>query len=370
MKTVFVGNSAQMALKNNCIDGIVTSPPYYKLRQYKIASYFPASEFRISPYHDLVHRVAPYYGELGWENHPLDYVGHLIQVFRECKRVLKPHGLVFVNIANTYNGGGLAGSPSPKQCENSGSRAEAKVIKLSGVNRKSIIDVAHLFSEAMLADGWYYRSEIIWAKGQDGEVKSGGTPFPESVQDRPSRAHEFIFMFSKEPLYYSDMFAVRQTINNTGEHNLRDVWIFNNGTYRGEHNATFPPDIPSMCIKMCATEVCAKCGTPLIRNITKKVIYRKRKHNFGKYAGGEDGNSIEQTREGVHLSHNGWEAQCNCNASTKPAIIFDPFAGTCTTGIVATELGRSFVGCEVKESYAKDSRSRLEKSFYQSRFFQ
>jgi DNA modification methylase len=285
----------------------VTSPPYYGLRDYGGEE-----------------------NQIGQEQTPDQYIENLIQVFREVKNVLKDDGTLWVNLGDSYynyrpgRGQGLVKQTVsntkqdlPDVCPRRGNR-------LPGLKEKDLIGIPWMFAFAMRADGWYLRQDIIWHKPN---------PMPESVRDRCTKSHEYIFLFSKNKKYFYDNEAIKEPAKDWGTRdrtngkyhnegtglqphsglsksyptkNKRSVWSVTNKPYKGSHFAVFPPDLIEPCIK----------------------------------AGSEKGD-----------------------------IVLDPFMGSGTTAVVSKSLGRHYIGCELHEEYGKLIQKRLsEKSFARLKF--
>jgi len=165
------------------VDCVVTSPPYWGLRDYGVA------------------------GQLGQETAPEDYVTKMVAVFREVWRVLKPGGTVWLNLGDTYASGNQS-THMPGETGKHGYRfdvhgpvKQANRRRLPGLKPKNLIGIPWRVAFALQADGWWLRSDIVWAKRN---------PMPESVQDRPTRAHEFIFLLTKSERYWYDAAAIRE----------------------------------------------------------------------------------------------------------------------------------------------------------------
>ena len=276
----------------------VTSPPYYGLRNYGDEE-----------------------DQIGLEQSPEEYINELVKVFGEVKNVLTDDGTCWVNIGDSYynyrpgRGQGLAKQTVsntkqdlPDVCPRRGNRIE-------GVKEKDLIGIPWMFAFAMRADGWYLRQDIIWHKPN---------PMPESVRDRCTKAHEYIFLFSKDKKYYYDNEAIKEPVkqdwgtrdrtngkyHNTGTglqphsglsksypmKNKRSVWSVTNKPYKGAHFACYPPDLIEPCI----------------------------------LAGSEEGD-----------------------------IILDPFMGSGTTAMVAKKNSRAYIGCELHEEYASLQTDRI-----------
>jgi len=240
----------------------VTSPPYWGLRDYGI-------DFQIGAESKLEH-----------------YVENLRLVFSEVRRVLTDDGTLWLNIGDSYTSGGRTWRASDKKnpARAMGYRPDTP----DGLKPKDLIGVPWRVAFALQDDGWYLRSDIVWYKPNCQ---------PESVQDRPTRSHEYLFLLSKSERYYYDHEAVREPANDNGrKRNRRSVWQVNTEAYPGAHFATFPPAL---------VEPCVVASTP---------------------SGG---------------------------------VVLDPFFGSGTVGEVCIGLGRRFVGIELNPEYAKLARQRL-----------
>lgn len=287
----------------------VTSPPYFGLRSY-LSDGDPRKPAEIG---------------LG----ALDqYVADLVAVFREVRRVLTPDGTLWLNLGDAFwgtgganNNSGLSGKvfrPGAAKDDRDGPRHNrVKWRAQSGLKQKDLIGVPWRVALALQADGWWLRSDIVWSKP---------APMPESVKDRPTRSHEYIFLLAKSESYYYDADAVAEPLKHpakangsfvfggqkyrhsrqysgkpyvlpaNGKRNRRSVWQINNRASGVKHFATFPPELPRLCL----------------------------------LAGSAPGD-----------------------------VILDPFAGSGTTLAVATELGRRAVGCELNPAYVDLIHDRL-----------
>lgn len=249
------------SLPSESVDCCITSPPYYGLRDYGVD------------------------GQIGLEETPEQYIDRLVAVFREVRRVLRDDGTLWVNIGDSYasdtkgSGGtkiseSLAQRKSPEGAARSLARQGGFLHKIKhGLKTKDLIGIPWMLAFALRADGWYLRSEIIWHKPN---------PMPESVKDRPTKAHEQIFLLSKSPKYYYDADAIREPFADermgnpggggaysvgsgrndsdelkTGEwergkdlggRNKRSVWTITPKPFKGAHFAVFPPKLPQTCM--------------------------------------------------------------------------------------------------------------------------
>jgi DNA modification methylase len=285
----------------------VTSPPYYGLRDYG---------------HD---------GQIGLEETPTEYINAMVEVFRCVWDVLEDDGTVWLNIGDSYS--------SHKDCKSipqslaKGTAKEnahvidigksrvrdSKMLKSQGLKNKDLIGIPWMLAFALRADGWYLRQDIIWHKPN---------PMPESVADRCTKAHEYIFLLSKSDKYFFDNESIKEpSVTNweinqktriqrkeatggaisggTGEkissgntRNKRSVWTVNTKPYKGAHFATYPMDLIKPCV----------------------------------LAGSKEGD-----------------------------IVFDPFMGSGTTAQVALDNGRKYLGCELNPEYKKLQDERLNR---------
>lgn len=240
------------ALPDGFINTCVTSPPYFGLRDYGTD------------------------GQIGLEDTPEEYVGRLVEVFREVRRVLRDDGTLWLNLGDSYNAHpgqrkvtDKAGGKQQTQRGSTGAPSRC----VDGLKPKDLIGIPWRVAFALQADGWYLRQDIIWNKPN---------PMPESVRDRCTKAHEYIFLLSKSPRYYFDAEAIkepssgqsgaaanfkrttkeadppgqkykqhregRKPTDDTGTRNRRSVWTVTPKPYKGAHFATFPPDLIAPCI--------------------------------------------------------------------------------------------------------------------------
>jgi DNA modification methylase len=187
----------------------VTSPPYWSLRDYHIA------------------------GQIGIEQSVTDYVDHLVGVFAEVHRVLKDDGTLWVNIGDSYTSGGRTWRATDRK--NPVRAMEVRPPTPNGLKPKDLIGVPWLLAFALQKQGWYLRADIIWNKPNCQ---------PESVRDRPTRSHEYVFLFSKSEHYFYDHKALR----GPNGRNLRTVWDIKTRPYPDAHFATFPAALVEPCL--------------------------------------------------------------------------------------------------------------------------
>ena len=326
--------------------------------------------------------------EIGLEFTPDAYLAELGDVFREVRRVLRDDGTLWLNLGDSYNN--FRSSMGPGQALHGRDKLNGKPAPASkargvpGLKEKDMIGIPWRVAFALQADGWYLRSEIIWAKGN---------PMPEAVTDRPTKAHEYIFLLTKSPSYFYDHEAVKEealcdrkrgpalhpdlksTNGNAGlsrrelepTRNRRSSWHINTKPYKGAHFATFPEELPEVCIRAGTSEkgACPACGAPWKR-VMGRVGEREangvapENHSGGTRAKAPTGSGGGNVLASVPKQHLGWEPTCGCpEHDPVPCIVLDPFAGSGTTLAVAKYLRRDYLGCELNPEYHKIIDERL-----------
>ena len=208
--TIIEGDSyiALQKLADESVQCAITSPPYWGLRDYGIE------------------------GQIGLEDQLQQYINSLLAIFREVKRVLASDGVLWLNIGDGYTSGNR-GYRAPDK-KNPARAMNVRPDTPTGLKPKDLLGVPWRLAFALQADGWYLRSDIIWNKPN---------AMPESVKDRPTRAHEYVFMLTKSEKYFYDYQAIKE--NNR---NRRTVWNINTFPFPDAHFATFPPDLILPCI--------------------------------------------------------------------------------------------------------------------------
>jgi DNA modification methylase len=426
--TIFLGNVEERLkdLPDRSVHCIVTSPPYFGLRDYLTAKYEggdPECDHRPTrakgdttsglegSTDSQNHRQSGFKGDtcpkcgatktdnqLGLEKTPEAYIKRLVDIMREARRVLRDDGSLWLNLGDSYWGSwGNSGNRPQLDGESRGQRKRetdymprpgydehrdrpAASYKVDGLKAKDLIGIPWLAAFALRADGWWLRSDCIWAKPN---------PMPESVTDRPAKAHEYLFLLTKSADYYYDHEAVKEKdsglasgngfVGRQGgaEHqaksggegtkekwqpgkgrNKRTVWNVSTLPSQVSHFAVFPPAIPLTCISASTSShgVCAVCGAPWRRIMEDTGIedpsYRGSKFDQGKTAVhqlGKAGTPTRTIKRGV-----GWDPTCSCvNSHPVPATVLDVFHGSGTTGAVAEYLGRRYVGIELNPDYVE-----------------
>jgi DNA modification methylase len=418
------GNALKIPLADGVVQCVVTSPPYWGLRDYGTATWEGGEKACLhtqerkngrcsstisggqetnshaqEPYRDICGKCGAVRkdDQLGLEETPEQYVARMVEVFREVWRVLRPDGVLFLNLGDSYNGSGGAGGDY-----NEGGLKEGQPRypgrRIGNLKPKDLVGIPWMVAFALRADGWYLRSDIIWAKPN---------PMPESVTDRPTKSHEYVFLLAKNEKYFYDNEAIREGdqvfirkasgyksdeyklahIGNRQEsgfaskdtvtvgRNRRTVWTIPTAPYSGAHFATYPPALVEPCIKAGTSErgCCAKCGKPWER-VTEKGEFIPMRWKPGddktqqaqRLASGDKRNEPSATSAMVRGGVNeritlGWQPTCACPPSDPvPCIVLDPFAGSGTTLLVARALGRHAVGLDLSYNYLHDqARERL-----------
>ncbi len=414
-------NALAIPLADKSVNTIVTSPPYYGLRDYGTAKWEggdPNCKHSISMptkwndpkrgYEVLRPEVANRGGDstrchlcgairideqIGLEQTPDEYIANLVAVFRECKRILRDDGTLWVNIGDSYFSDTKgSGGPTPKQASNTGSFYEPRRFeRTNDMKPKDLIGIPWMLAFALRADGWYLRQDIIWAKPN---------PMPESIKDRCTKSHEYIFLLSKSARYYYDNEAVKEesiesirarkknngesavdtkmrghhgNCGNTGTRNKRDVWTVTTKSYKGAHFATFNPELIKPCILAGAPETCcAKCGAPYERIIEREKppaeVYTdsRKPDDIAAVSNPELGKvGMGQKLQDWYNEHpqttTGFQPTCDCNAGTSSGIVFDPFVGSGTTVATAIQLGRKGIGLDLSLTYLyENAKDRIK----------
>jgi len=368
------------------VQTVITSPPYWGLRDYGLGD-----------------------DQLGLEPTPELYVAHLVEIFREVRRVLRDDGVVWIVIGDSY-----AASRSYQVTDNKW-RDVGNEMSMSippGLKPKDLVGIPWRVAFALQADGWWLRSDIIWSKPN---------PMPESVRDRPTRAHEYIFLLTKASRYYYDADAIAEDAIHAGRvvsydgsqkntdhenrrypgarpreitvvplRNRRSVWHIATEPYPAAHFATFPTKLIEPCVLAgtSAKGCCSECGAPWEKVIKGEPSRPQRKNYSGKGQMGPHRCGGDRPG-GFYPGHRtiGWQPTCDCFGhieevatepdwigpatqkvyvfdgdvpAPQPCTVLDPFCGSGTTGVVALRHGRSFIGIDNNPEYCELARRRIE----------
>ena len=339
--------------------------------------------------------------QLGLEETPEEFVENLVEVFREVKRVLKDSGTVWLNLGDSYASSGEVGK---KDKQKYGGISKVEHLHSGGVKGlppKNLVGIPWRVAFALQQDGWYLRQDIIWHKPN---------PMPESVQDRCTKSHEYIFLLSKSPKYYFDNEAIKEDavsdkdlgilrsrkqaelnhpsiikrqeigIDSTnagdGKKNKRSVWTVTTKPFKEAHFATFPVDLIEPCVLAgCPEKVCVECDTPYERKMEVIEVEPKKHTNisdnrkeFDSLMGGGGtsfkGHSVHFKKDGTPVvtpkKDLGFKKECQCQTNeTKAGTVLDPFGGSGTTAEVANKHNRNAVLIELNEEYIEMMKARL-----------
>jgi DNA modification methylase len=452
--TILCGNALDVlkTLPEGSVHCCITSPPYWGLRDYGVAPTVwdgdPSCRHRWEPKlssnatlpsgsgsSDLLSygqwnqgqhcaKCRAWRGCLGLEPTPDLYVSHLLQIFREVKRVLREDGTLWLNLGDTYARSTRKGQPDGAVLDQwqrpfnhrNGKVFGASDLAASRLKCKDLVGIPWLVAFALREDGWYLRSDTIWNKPNC---------IPESVQDRPTRSHEYIFLLSKRPRYFYDAEAIREparsgpgdlrrmaigearlggkmlghdeelsaasrrtkvgtqrSVGDPSGRNKRSVWTVATSPFPGAHFATFPAKLIEPCILAGTSEkgCCPTCGAGRKRVVEKRepdVAWRMAcgSNQSGQYSGqarkqyhssrAQDASEVKRRiLEGMNRRVTiDWKPTCQCvSAKPVPCTVLDPFVGSGTTGTVAIRNGRRFIGMDANPVYIDMANDRILKS--------
>ena len=363
-------------LPDQSVHCCVTSPPYWGLRDYGHPD------------------------QIGLEPTPEEYVQTMVNVFREVKRVLRHDGTLWLNLGDSYANNGQTGlndnssgksTLGPKR-DGLGAKNKAwtrsrppQTVPL-GLKPKDLVGIPWRVAFALQADGWWLRQDIIWHKP---------SPMPESVTDRCTKAHEYVFLLAKRERYFYDAVAIAEAAvhqdakgipyatrrvmdgsptvisrqsreyNAKPTRNRRSVWTISTQPCKEAHFAVMPPDLAEVCILAgtSAEGCCAACGAPWERVVERERV-ATRPGTDTKVTGDSmtDGNR-DPERHVTEVKTIGWERTCECDeARVSPCTVLDPFGGAGTTALVSQLHERDSVICELNEKYAKIAQKRIGKA--------
>lgn len=396
--TILTGDCREtlLTLPDKSVQCCVTSPPYFGLRDYKVA------------------------GQIGLEPTPDEYVREMVSVFGAVRRVLRDDGVLWLNLGDSYSGSGKGAwnasderkaavkevyRPNVRPATNVRSGApRVDGVRPPGLKAKDLIGIPWRVAFALQQDGWYLRAACPW-------IKRNG--MPDSTQDRPTQCIETVFMLTKSKACYYDSEAVKvaskgatrkradrfggnkhdadTTMHSNGstftgsstrlrrtgdwffeswqgllldENDDPSAFVVNLKGYKEAHFATFPPALVEPCLLSCTSEkgCCSHCGSPLERIVEKTAepdpSYNGSAFDTGK-TGERDGGERTQKGERFLKVTTGWSKTCACaEAPPVPCVVIDPFGGSGTTAFVASQHGRNAILCELNPEYVMLARKR------------
>lgn len=354
---VYLGDSLELArtLPDESIDCVVTSPPYFALRDYGVD------------------------GQIGAEKTPEEYINRLVELFREVRRALKPGGVLWVNIGDSYCGTRDKGDyRDPKYPAGRNAQGVSRNAILEGYKQKDLIGVPWMLAFALRADGWYLRQDIIWSKPN---------PMPESVTDRCTKSHEYIFLLSKSKKYYFDSESIMEacadqerTNYQSGSRTYGENKDRNDNDF-GERSKVWKPRVKkghkfggNKYGKNDDRHFNTYSGNDYVPR-TKNVQYdgqRQNSFHLSREAGIPDEEYTVRNKRDVwvvpvkpnreaHFATYPEELITPCVLAGCPegGVVLDPFMGSGTTGIVARKLGRKYIGFELNPEYQKMATRRI-----------
>lgn len=306
MNKIILGDCVDVlkTLEDESIHCVITSPPYWGLRDYGVA------------------------GQLGLEETPEEFIENMVAVFREVKRVLRSDGTLWLNIGDSYANNSAGGSQG-KNGQRAGRRFTAQVPphRGEGLKPKDLVGIPWMLAFALRADGWYLRQDIIWSKPN---------PMPESVQDRCTKAHEYIFLMTKSPAYHYDIEAIKERAVRVGDKQTfggkkaregQKIGTEPRNGHRSDKNSQWGKDMVTM-------EYRNKRSVWSVSTMSFKEAH------FATFP--------EKLIEPMVM------AGC-----PEGGAILDPFMGAGTTGLVAKRLGRKYLGIEINPEYVKIAEKRI-----------
>ena len=364
-------------LPESSVHMVMTSPPYFGLRDYGVD------------------------GQIGLEESLDEYISELVGVFREVRRVLRPDGSAWLNLGDSYatarsdhtGGDRVGGAPG----EDYATRSEG------ALGRKNKMLVPHRVAIALQEDGWIVRNDVTWVKPN---------PMPSSVKDRLNTTTEQVFMLAPNPDYWFDLDSIREEykqydvadnqvdrseeIKGKGEladdtcrelrgreekkkemyhpagKNPGDVFEVTTKPFPEAHFAVYPPELVETPLKAtCPPKVCAECGSPYDRDVERERVKRNEPRGTERSEDADMAQSVDRSPvtngskywerlKNRKTEFKGWTPTCDCDTdATEAGIALDPFAGAGTTALVAKRYGRRFIGIDLNEEYVAMAQKRL-----------
>ena len=352
--TLYLGDcmDAMRDMPDKSVQVCVTSPPYYGLRDYGVD------------------------GQIGQEKTPEEYTQKLVDVFSEVRRVLRDDGTLWLNLGDSYAGSGRGNNPNGKQGTNRGTKFDNnnRGFVPNGLKPKDLIGIPWRVAFALQADGWYLRQDIIWAKPN---------PMPESVTDRCTKSHEYIFLLSKSAHYFYNHNAIKEPLKDTSIARLIQDIEQQQGSDRvpGKTNGT----MKAVCFG--GTNRCPDTRLQSGKAWTPNMAGSGSSMNGHSGYFDTEGNPVcsvmVNKRDVWTITTKPYKAAhfatyprelvqpCILAGSSEGDTVLDPFGGSGTTAAVALSLGRKAITCELNQDYAEliKDRIRSEEAYQQPRLF-
>lgn len=320
---VIVGNALDELkhIEAESIDCCITSPPYYNLRDYGID------------------------GQLGLEKTPEEYISKLTEIFREVRRILKSNGTLWLNIGDSYAGSGKGKKDThTTNKENKGSKNNSALqgnFRSAEIKPKDLIGIPWLLAFSLRADGWYLRQDIIWQKTN---------AMPESVKDRCTRSHEYIFLLSKSRKYYYDSEAISEPITGSSTKRYLQNIEAQKGSDRqpGKTNGKMKAVLP----RFGGEKYSDGSNRTKNGNLYIPTLRRNKRDVWTISTAGFKGAHFAVFPEKLI-------EPCVLAGCPNGGTVLDPFCGSGTTGVVAAKNNRNFIGIELNLEYAELARKRI-----------
>jgi DNA modification methylase len=405
---------------DDSVDLLVTSPPYYNLRKYGDDELAPIWDNNPDCEHDwrtyikrgvnggmksaknktkgsenfqsfddstvlVCKKCDAMKCELGQELSSTDFINHLVEIFRECRRVLKPTGTLWVNMGDSYMGSG------GKNCEDD-------------IEDRSLMLIPQRMMAALVEDGWIMRNDIIWYK-PDAMCR------PTSTKNTPSHEHIYVMGYfpwfaQKQQYHYKQLVSPLKTKVSGGKreyggnkhngygnaaysgrqyvpnvHNVKnmrdtwlikepimDIWEHTTAKYTGSHFAVFPIELPQKAIEAgCPKEICTKCGQPVKYELSKvyegEATYKGKAVKAYEGTGAENASEVKRRAQQSMVPKKWDRIACECNAGFEPGVVLDPFMGAGTTAIAALKEKVNYIGIELFKENIELAEDRIKNFF-------
>jgi len=365
--TIYCGDSLDVlkSMADESVDCCITSPPYWGLRDYGTATWiggdaecdhkvgrfeYSTSKKQTSNNGSAGHQaseICPKCGairkdqQLGLEKTPEQYVANMVNLFREVRRVLKADGVLWLNLGDSYAMSSMRGKNSLFNGAIDQSKQGIVGINKSipiGLKPKDLVGIPWRVAFALQADGWWLRQDIIWHKPN---------PMPESVRDRCTKSHEYIFLLTKSARYYFDSEAIKEPANYDGR---KDTVMKGSAKYQ---NGYFPTDVNTQSIALKGHERWKENADGVkVRN--KRSVWTV---------------TTKPYKE-AHFATYPPDLILPCVKAAKPdAVILDPFFGSGTTGLVAVQNGRRYIGIDLNPEYCAIAAKRIDSELQQANIY-